>query len=115
MCETTSYNYSNPTEDGLRLESSTHFPSHRNDDEMQSDASLQKKPTDDFEQYSSKGNDESKEKTQPLDCPDGSLGKQVELKTTNRVAAWEENPDRDVNTHRSSDKILAQTHLILVQ
>ena len=102
--ETTSYNYSNPTEDGLRLESSTHFPSHRNDGEMQSDASLQKKPTDDFEQYSSKGNDESKEKTQPLDCPDGSLGKQVELKTTNRVAAWEENPDRDVNTHRSSDK-----------
>ena len=52
--ETTSYTYSSPTEDGLRLESSTHFPSHPNDGEMPPDASPQKMPTDDFEQHSSK-------------------------------------------------------------
>ena len=63
-----------------------------------------KKPTDDFEQHSSKANDVLKDKVRPLDCPDGSLGKQAELKRTNRVAAWEENPDKEVNTHGSSDK-----------
>ena len=102
--ETTSYNYSNPTEDGLRLESSTHFPSHPNDGEMPPDASPQKMPTDDFEQHSSKANDVLKDNAQPPDCSDGSLGKQAELKRTNRVAAWEENPDKEVNTHGSSDK-----------
>ena len=68
------------------------------------DASPQKMPSDDFEQHSSKANDVLKDNAQPPDCSDGSLGKQAELKRTNRVAAWEENPDKEVNTHGSSDK-----------
>ena len=97
--ETTSHDYSNPTEDGL-----THFSGHRNSSEIQPDAPPEENSSEIFEDGTRKVINQPNDKMRSLDTPDGSLGKQAELKRTNRVAAWEQNSVRDVNTHGSSDK-----------
>ena len=96
--DTTSHDYSNPTKDGL-----THFSGHCNGSEIQPDAPPENS-SEIFEDGTRKEINQPKDKMRSFDTPDGSLGKQAELKLTTRVAAWEQNSDRDVNTHGSSDK-----------